>query len=832
MGLYCLLLTLSLPAWGQMESRLASRRYTTQDGLPQMQVERVWQDSRGYIYIGTLSGFVRYDGRTFTPFLSGRRENIVGFVETEWGEVRAMNFRRQWTVGYDDLTLAQIDPEAHWLLNNLNSGQLPPDYVVLEDEQEQQRRLCRIGRQGFLTVVADTLLDLMPPDRRLLLDADGLYIPTPHGLYLMATAGAQADGTPTLQGARRVADKTDVYCLLRTDTALLAFAADGIYHVGRQGLELLSRHDWQQAHFGLTVSRQPDGSLILADEHTLYRYDGLRVLSLATGFNLVKDILTDCWGRLWVATYQGLYCYYNCSFVNHRLTAPGDIVRAVAVVPAGAAGAGTVATPLHSGPATDTAKHDGEGTLVMGTLNGKVLCDGTLTDDDPEQFYGFSAATIGNCVYMPANGGVAVVEGSEVEGHAGKPRLLPLPPDRYRFVAADGPRLLCGTMTQMLSYDPQTERLDTLADGLRHPWCAARDSEGRLWIGASMGLYCTEGDSTHLISYPQKLVITTMTGGGDRIVFASADSLFLIRHGEITALNPQLPQLVGHEVRSVHLSPKGYLVVAAIDGLFVARADSLCHLSDAQFYNHQNGFTLIEPLKSVMAEAPDGTIYLPGIEEMTSFRPADLLALSLKDTYVRRPLRWYEHWWVWLLGVGALVMGVGALVRWIERQRSRRKMLRLQRVRLEREHLIQTIREEAVRAEQTKLARDIVKMTERPEPVPLQLNTTDGMVVVDPSTVVYLKAERNYTRLVTFSQKFTVQQGIGTLTSRLDENTFVRADRSTVVNIGYVFQMLPAERRCLFRAPDGTEIETTLLAPAFKRLRELLQDSSNNSEQR
>jgi len=816
-----------------LESQLASRRYTTQDGLPQMQVERVWQDSRGYIYIGTLSGFVRYDGRTFTPFLSGRRENIVGFVETSWGEVRAMNFRRQWTVGYDNLTLAQIDPEAHWLLNNLNSGQLPPDYVVLEDEQEQHRRLCHVSRQGFLTVVADTLLDLMPPDRRLLLDADGLYIPTPQGLYLMATeiTGSKADRTPTLLAARRVTDKGDVYCLHRTDTALLAFAADGVYRIGRQGLKLLLSYDWQQAHFGLAVSPQPDGTLILADEHTLYRYDGRRVLPLATGFNLVKDVLTDCWGRLWVATYQGLYCYYNCSFVNHRLTDLGDIVRAVAVVPGGAAGA--VATPLHSGPATDTAKHGGEGTLVMGTLNGKVLCDGTLIDDDPEQFYGFSAATIGDRVYMPANGSVACIgsagaltRNSGGQGHGGvEVRTLPLPPDRYRFVVADGATLLCGTMTQMLSYDPATERLDTLADGLRHPWCAARDSEGRLWIGASMGLYCTEGDSTRLVNYPQKLVITTMTGGGDRIVFASADSLFLIRHGEITALNPQLPQLAGHEVRSVHLSPRGYLVVAAIDGLFVARADSLCRLSDAQFYNHLNGFTLIEPLKSVMAEAPDGTIYLPGIEEMASFRPADLLALSLKDTYVRPPLRWYEHWWVWLLGVGGLVMGVGALVRWIERQRSRLKMQRLQRVRLEREHLIQTIREEAVKAEQTKLAQDIVKLTERPKPVQLQLNTSGGIVVVDPSAVVYLKAERNYTRLVTFSESITVQQGIGTLTASLDENTFVRADRSTVVNIGYVYKLVPAERRCLFRAPDGSETETTLLAPAFKRLNKLLQNS-------
>ncbi len=43
-------LLLSLQAAGQIESRLTYRRYTTQDGLPQMQTEKIWQDSRGYIY--------------------------------------------------------------------------------------------------------------------------------------------------------------------------------------------------------------------------------------------------------------------------------------------------------------------------------------------------------------------------------------------------------------------------------------------------------------------------------------------------------------------------------------------------------------------------------------------------------------------------------------------------------------------------------------------------------------------------------------------------------------------------------------------------------------
>ena len=134
--LLCLLVFLpgagAAPSW---ESNLSFRRFTTIDGLPQMQIETVWQDAQGYIYIGTLSGFVRYDGVSLKPFLGGRRENIVQFSQMD-GEVRAMGFVRQWSIKGDRLKQSQIDPSGQQLLNNLNAADLPPDYVLMEDRQE------------------------------------------------------------------------------------------------------------------------------------------------------------------------------------------------------------------------------------------------------------------------------------------------------------------------------------------------------------------------------------------------------------------------------------------------------------------------------------------------------------------------------------------------------------------------------------------------------------------------------------------------------------------------------------------------------------------------
>lgn len=176
-------------------SQLSYRRYTTLDGLPQMQTETVFQDSEGYIWIGTLSGFVRYDGRMLTPFLKGRRENIVAFSETEEG-VSALGFRRQWLVDGDKTTMRPIDPDQqwltnnadvdqHWLLNNFNATDLPKGMILLEDEQETHRMLVRLTKGGWTPHLKASIFDRMMPDRKLYINGNDIYVPTEQGLYVI-----------------------------------------------------------------------------------------------------------------------------------------------------------------------------------------------------------------------------------------------------------------------------------------------------------------------------------------------------------------------------------------------------------------------------------------------------------------------------------------------------------------------------------------------------------------------------------------------------------------------------------------------------------------------
>ena len=800
-----LALCLSLCVHAQITGRLSFRRYTTQDGLPQMQAERVWQDSRGYIYIGTLSGLVRFDGRTMTPFLSGKRENIVGFQECG-GQVWALNFRRRWRIGLDDVAVEQMDTARRWLLNNLNAMDLPNGLVLMEDDYERGRWIGAFtakdggdaGRQSAARTLTDgdisirlvmesKLFDAMPPDRKLYVDSAQLYVPTTEGLFRIGMGATEAASASAVS----ISDHSEVYSLCRSGHVLYAFAQDGIYTVDGNSLALLLPYSGWQPDYGFTVRSTRDGTLLVADAHSLYAFDGHRVQRIATGANLIRDMLVDRWDRLWVATYQGVYCFFNRRFTNYRLDDESDIVRAVAAT-------------------TGTAQP------VMGTLNGKILCGSRTLYDNEDDFFVPSAATIGDSVYMAGRNDVACISDSTL-------RWLGLPYERYQFVTAWGERLVVGTRQLVVAYDPRTEQLDTLSTDILHPWCAAADADGRLWVGSSVGLFSLQGDSTVCWGYKGQQAVTTMEADPQGAVFfASGDSLFVIRHGRPQELSSQMPALQGHEVRSLHVSPRGFLVVAAIDGLFVARIGDDYRLSDVCFFDHRNGFTIVEPLKAAMAETSDGTVWLCGLEQMVSFRPADLVADSQADTFVRPPLRWYEHWWVWLTSLLLLLLLTALLVQWVEKRRSRRKMLRLQRQKQEREELIRTIREEAIRAEHSQLADSIVKMTDKPETKRLTLRTAKGTMVVDAAAIVYLKADGNYTQLVTFADSDLVLTGLGTLARQLEGGPFVRADRSTLVNTGFIYKLNAAERRCIFKSADGALLETTLLAPAFKRLEGLM----------
>jgi streptogramin lyase len=74
----------------RLEKHYARKQYTTYDGLVQSQVNRVMQDSKGYLWICTKGGLSRFDGEDFQNFVDtkdGERINIQNIIETNNGFV-------------------------------------------------------------------------------------------------------------------------------------------------------------------------------------------------------------------------------------------------------------------------------------------------------------------------------------------------------------------------------------------------------------------------------------------------------------------------------------------------------------------------------------------------------------------------------------------------------------------------------------------------------------------------------------------------------------------------------------------------------------------------
>jgi hypothetical protein len=86
--LIILLLTLSGIAQPRLEKHYSRKQFSTYDGLVQSQVNRIVQDSKGYLWICTKGGLSRFDGLRFQNFVDdqdGERINIINIMEEENG---------------------------------------------------------------------------------------------------------------------------------------------------------------------------------------------------------------------------------------------------------------------------------------------------------------------------------------------------------------------------------------------------------------------------------------------------------------------------------------------------------------------------------------------------------------------------------------------------------------------------------------------------------------------------------------------------------------------------------------------------------------------------
>ncbi len=89
----------------------------------------------------------------------------------------------------------------------------------------------------------------------------------------------------------------------------------------------------------------------------------------------------------------------------------------------------------------------------------------------------------------------------------------------------------------------------------------------------------------------------------------------------------------------------------------------------------------------------------------------------------------------------------------------------------------------------------------------IRLNNSGGFIVLKPEEILFVEADWNYSKVYRARDSYeTVTMNIGSVEKILPENSFLRINRSTIINLHYLTRVLRLARKCILEK-DGDTFE-------------------------
>jgi signal transduction histidine kinase len=287
-----LVLAALAPADAQAITRLV-RRYDERDGLAVSEIAELAQDARGFLWIGTVGGVVRFDGSEMRTWAPESLKHVVRFFGcSPTGEVIAGALDEPlWRMTPDGVA-AVLGPDGRrvtaWV--HASFAQDGALWIALRDT------LWRRDTRGEWTswpasaFSSDAFLRVHP-------DHDtAVFVCTTSGVYGFAPGGAPVD-------LARVAGVHYAERCANGDIALLT-GAGGLYRVHERRDSLL----WQGNSHGRGLAVRGDDIWASIDQYVLAVPPGApaEIVAPQPGLPTGRPLLVDREGTLWMGSYQGL----------------------------------------------------------------------------------------------------------------------------------------------------------------------------------------------------------------------------------------------------------------------------------------------------------------------------------------------------------------------------------------------------------------------------------------------------------------------------------------------------------------------------------------------
>ncbi len=566
-----------------LKTEYSYRKYTTQDGLPDMMINCLYQDSKGYIWLGLSSGLACYDGVNFQTILSGEA-SIYRITENTEGKIEAFTHLSKYVVSSPSGTVRKIILDKGLFLRPEMSHSLPRGYAIYETLDRDNRYICNISDSIQAKRWSHQMLTNQPyiyapywdiNNRRLILSDED------------KTSIFDEDGN-----ALNTFPTGNIGSFIPYSNGFWAIGADGVYRLTENNLKQMCKYNFSTGTIICGLMNK-DGQLIIMDGENLYQYTDGQIEMLYHGIVNPTDMVLDKEGNLWVTSYKGLYCFFRMQFKNYILPGESDLIRSALV--------------------------DQNDRLWLGTLNGELIC----INGEKQEKINYPLHANGNFFHpFPAMYGNALFFNTTkiLRYQNEKFSYLNMPSSPYLFITSlpNGNIVATGNK-DMCIFRPDGHIIRSLnhQDLHQSPRQVAVDNSGRLWVTGMNGITIIDNDSIHLMNqdeFKPSFIINHQPP--DKMWFNSENRLYMATAGTVRLVHTfEVP------VRGIHITRNGILVVATSKGIYLSSAQH----PDLLFYNCDNGFTGSASFNSNMVEDSKGNIYLLTLEHMVQFNPAALI---------------------------------------------------------------------------------------------------------------------------------------------------------------------------------------------------------------
>ncbi|WP_167617325.1 sensor histidine kinase [Maribellus sediminis] len=594
----------------KVEKEFSFKHYTIHDGLAQMQVMSLFQDSRGYLWCSTKAGISRFDGTRFVnypnaPMTGGH--DIVTMGETSHGHLLLFG-----TYGFTEL---REDTLLYYSYpDNATSSSLIQHSQPLK--KKEIRRSSASGESEQLLV-----MDYSDPENLKKYEVLNGYgkislIDSLAGSLVWQTNvdSIVVSNLKTGQVLRSYTNEHQIIKLFRNKNCVYGYNKKSeIYKLTNGIFKLLVATGLENQYFKAIATPENDGLILMTDKE-LYLFKHT-LQPIKHNLTFIRDILFDNEDNLWVATEEGLYNFFQLNFVNFKFNMGNkDWVWSVL---------------------EDDSKNFWFASYQNGLWkwDGKSVTDFTETLNCerathlkqrplPQQYrYYMGASKLGSTLFFPTECNVLRYENRKFSPVEELPEL----PFQITKTYPNG-SLFCGGYPGLFeirnnklvnSWDRDTLGVSSVlnfehdknnnllvigkngaalikknsikhfnSEELQFSYSLAKDHRKNIWIGGIQNVHLFNGDSIKFVSSRNEEAFYSL--------------LFVEPH---------------------------YLLLGGIKGLYVANLEEYYStgIFEAILYNQSNGFTGIECGQNGFLTDSEGMVWIPTSDLVTRFDPQKLI---------------------------------------------------------------------------------------------------------------------------------------------------------------------------------------------------------------